>query len=78
MAAQQRIFGIGPLCAEITKRNGVSIRPWMVRRLEEEGLLTTPQRVGPHRIYFVRDIPRVETALRRRGRLPGKCKEVAQ
>ncbi len=38
-------------------------RAWQVRRLIERGLLPEPQRLGPFRVFFPSDLPRIEQAL---------------
>lgn len=45
----------------VAQRFGLPVRS--IRRLFERGLLPEPGRVGPHRIFFEDDLPRIERAL---------------
>ena len=43
---------------------------WKIRRLFERNLLPPAPRMGTYRIVLVRDLPKVEKALRQAGYLP--------
>jgi hypothetical protein len=53
---------------DIARRYG--IRPWMVRRVYERGLLPEPARLGPWRVVYLDQLPALEAALRAAGYLP--------
>jgi hypothetical protein len=46
------------------------VKPWMVRRLFERGILPEPPRLGCYRVIHAGDLPEVEAALRKCGYLP--------
>ena len=54
----------------------LGVPTWQIRRLFERGLLPPASRVGPYRVFFAEDLPRVKQALEQAGYLSGP-KEVA-
>jgi hypothetical protein len=55
------------LIGEVAAHFGVAV--WQVRRCIERGILAEPARLGVQRVFFRRDLPRVEKALRAGGYL---------
>ena len=49
-----------------------AVRPWQVRRLFEDKLVTPSARVGAYRVVAEADLPVIERALRDRGYLPAR------
>ena len=67
MAADADISTIGEVASEISRRTRAAIRPWMIRRLIDRGLLPVPRRVGPYRVFTAKDLPQIERAVREAG-----------
>ena len=48
------------------------ILPWQLKQALVRGFLSEPPRVGPYRVWFEADLPRVREALIRAGYLHGE------
>jgi DNA-binding transcriptional MerR regulator len=55
---------------DVARRMGEDVRPWMVRRVFEKGLLPPAERLGPYRVFVEADLPPIRAALVNCGYLP--------
>jgi hypothetical protein len=63
---------ISDLAKAVSKKYGVKVLPKHIRAVEARGLIPSPSRLGPFRVYGAEDAARVEEALRATGRLPAR------
>jgi hypothetical protein len=63
------------LIGEVAEHFGLEV--WQVRNCVRRGILAEPARLGPQRVWFRKDLPQVEKALRAGGYLKEAAEPVA-